>query len=80
MDDPVTTSDPLNAFDPEATVDAMSGAVGLAIAEAHRPGVVRFLGLAAEMAAVVDAAPLDERELAPAPVFRLPLPTGGEGR
>ncbi|RAI01553.1 hypothetical protein DLJ53_09000 [Acuticoccus sediminis] len=59
-------------FDPEATVDAMSAAVGLAIDDAHRPGVVRFLAIAAEFAAIVDAAPLDERELAPAPVYTPP--------
>ena len=46
----------------------------LPIAEAYRPGVARFLELAAEMAAVLEAVDLDDSELALAPVFRLPDP------
>lgn len=47
MDAPATTVD-WNAY-----VDAMAPAVGLAIAPEWRPGVVRFLGLAAGMAATL---------------------------
>ena len=57
--------------DLEAHLDAAAGLVGLAIAEAWRPGVLRFLALAAEMAEAVEAVPLDEGELALAPVYRL---------
>jgi hypothetical protein len=46
----------------------------VSVVEAWRPGVARFLALAAEMAAVLEAVPLDEAELELAPVFRLPEP------
>lgn len=58
--------------DLEAYVDAVSAMLDIGIAEDHRPGVVRFLGLAAEMAAILDSAPLDDDELALAPVFLPP--------
>jgi hypothetical protein len=60
------------SVDLDAYIDAASAATGLAIAEAHRPGVARFLALAAEMAAVLEAVPLDDGELALAPVFAPP--------
>ena len=60
--------------DLDAWIDAGSAAVGITVAEAWRPGVARFLALAAEMAAVVEAVPLDEAALDLAPVFRLPDP------
>jgi hypothetical protein len=60
-------------FVPEDTyIDAASGMVGLTIPETWRPGVRRFLGIAAEMAAVLEAVPLQDGELALAPVYRLP--------
>jgi len=58
--------------DLEAYVDAVSAMLDIGISEDHRPGVVRFLGLAAEMAAILDSAPLDDDELALAPVFLPP--------
>jgi len=43
----------------EAYVDATSAALGLRLRPDHRTGVLRYLALAAEFAAVVDAVPLD---------------------
>ena len=42
----------------EAYVDAAAAALDLELRADHRPGVLRFFALAAEMAAVVDAVPL----------------------
>ncbi len=42
----------------EAYVDAASVAVGLPLSPAHRPGVLRYFGLAADMAALVNGLPL----------------------
>ncbi len=58
----------------DAFLEAAAKAADLGIAPEHRPGARRFLTLAASMAAVLDRAPLDEDELALAPVFRLPEP------
>jgi Protein of unknown function (DUF4089) len=55
-----------------AYVDAVAAMIGLPIAEAHRPGVERFLAIAAEMAAVLDRVPLDDGLLDLAPVYRPP--------
>lgn len=55
----------------DACIDAVSGMVGLTIAETWRPGVRRF-GIAAGMAAVLEAVPLADDDLALAPVYRLP--------
>lgn len=55
----------------EAYVDAAAAALALPIAAEHRPGVLRYFALAAEMAAVVDAVPLaphDEPAASFAPV------------
>jgi hypothetical protein len=60
------------SFDPGAYIDAASAAVGVGIDAAWRPGVARFLALAAEMAAILEAVELDDAELAPAPVFLPP--------
>ncbi|APW37733.1 hypothetical protein RD110_11420 [Rhodoferax koreense] len=43
----------------EAYVDAASALLDLTIETAHRPGVLRYFGLAADMAALVDAVPLE---------------------
>jgi hypothetical protein len=61
-------------FDPGAYIDAASAVVGVGIDPAWRPGVARFLALAAEMAAVLEAVELDDAELAPAPVYLPPEP------
>jgi hypothetical protein len=55
-----------------AYIDAASAVMDLPVAEAHRPQVARFLALAAEMAAVIEAVPLDSDECALAPVFTPP--------
>jgi hypothetical protein len=52
----------------DAYIDSASAVVGLTIAEEYRPGVARFLALAAEMADLLDAVDLDDAELALAPV------------
>lgn len=57
---------------PDAWIKAVAPATGLTIAEEWRPGVCQFLGIAAEMAAMVQSVPLDDAELALAPVFLLP--------
>lgn len=43
----------------ETYVDAAAAVLGLNLRPDHRPGVLRFFALAAEMAAVIDAVPLD---------------------
>jgi len=43
----------------EAYVDAAAAALDLKLRPDHRPGVLRFFALAAEMAAVVEGVPLD---------------------
>jgi hypothetical protein len=58
--------------DLDAYIDSASAVVGLTIAEEYRPGVARFLALAAEMADLLDAVDLDDGELALAPVFLPP--------
>lgn len=42
----------------EAYVDAAAAVLALPVAAEHRPGVLRYFGLAAEMAALVEAVPL----------------------
>ena len=61
--------------DPDALINAVSAQVGLTISAAHRPGVRRFLQIAAEMAATLDRVELDGAESALAPVYRPPEPT-----
>ena len=61
-------------MDLDAYIDAASAMLELEIAEDCRPGVRRFLALAADMSATLDAVPLDEDDLALAPVY---LPCGG---
>lgn len=58
----------------DAYIDAAAALVGLSVAPEDRAEVARFLGLAADMAAVVARVDLDDAELALAPVFRLPAP------
>jgi hypothetical protein len=42
----------------EAYVDAAAAALDLPLSPAHRPGVLRYFALAAEMAALVNGLPL----------------------
>jgi hypothetical protein len=46
----------------ETYVDASSAALGLRLRADHRPGVVRFFGLAAEFAALVEDVPLGPQD------------------
>ncbi|MDD3446820.1 MAG: DUF4089 domain-containing protein [Zavarzinia sp.] len=50
-------------FDPEAFLDANAALLGLTITNGQRPGVLQFLKLAADMAALVEAAPVPEGTL-----------------
>lgn len=43
----------------EAYVDAAAAVLNLQLRPEHRPGVLRYFSLAAEMAAVIEAVPLD---------------------
>lgn len=61
---------------PEALIDGVAALVGLTITPEQRPGVARFLALAADMAALVEAAPVDPDHLALAPVFVPVAPAG----
>ena len=63
----------------EAYVDAASAAMALNIAPEHRAGVLRYVALAADMAALVDAldlAPHDEAAVHFTPIS--PRKAGGE--
>ncbi|MEJ8815738.1 DUF4089 domain-containing protein [Variovorax ureilyticus] len=42
----------------ETYVDAAAAALGLRLRPDHRPGVLRYFALAADLAAVIDAVPL----------------------
>ena len=66
----------------EAYVDAAAAALELPIAAAHRPGVLAYFALAAQLAEIVMAARLDRAD-EPAPAF-VPIspddvPAPGEG-
>ncbi len=52
----------------EAYVDAAAAALDLPLHPEHRPGVLRYFALAAELAELVMAAPLGPLD-EPAPVF-----------
>lgn len=53
-------------WDPDRHIDAVAPLLGLAITEAQRPGVRRFLEVARGMAALVEEAlPADRLDLAP---------------
>jgi hypothetical protein len=55
-------------LDPAALAEAMASLLGLELAAERRGPVLAHLRIAAEMAAKLDAAPLDD-EAEPAPVF-----------
>ena len=59
----------------ENHVDAAAAAVGLTLNPDHRPGVLRYMAIAAEMAALVDAEPLTPHD-DPAVVFMPVSPRG----
>ncbi len=58
----------------EAELEAAAARVGLALTPGQLPGVSAFFAAARDMAAVLDAVPLDDGLLDLAPVFRLPDP------
>ena len=58
--------------DIDAYIDAAATLIDLEIAPAYRANVRLFLQTARDMAALLDAAPLDEDEPAPAPVYLPP--------
>ena len=57
------------SFDPHSVIDAMAPLLGIPVDPSFRPGIVANLELIAMLAALLDAAPIDERE-EPAAVFR----------
>lgn len=63
--------------DVEALMQAGAAALGLDIAAAHRPGVLRYLALAAAQAELLNALPLMPAD-EPAPVFSPLPPAGGD--
>ncbi|MEN9313690.1 MAG: hypothetical protein RIS35_83 [Pseudomonadota bacterium] len=62
----------------EAYVDAVATAIGLPVEEAHRPGVVAYLKLAAGLAQRVMEFPLATHD-EPAAIFRPVSPPAGPG-
>ena len=58
----------------EAYVDAVAAALGLPLAPEHRPGVLRYFGLAAGMAELVNGLPLTPQD-EPAGAF-VPISAG----
>lgn len=65
-------------FDAGRHCDAMAPALGLTITPEQRPGVLQFLGVAAQMATIVQAAALDDGGFDMASAFRPGRPAGGE--
>ena len=55
-------------FDPDALAEAMAALLGLSLKPGSRGAVVMHLRIAAELAAKLAAAPLDD-DAEPAPVF-----------
>jgi len=71
-------SEAKRVFDPGAHLDATAPALGLTITAEQRQGVIRFLGVAQAMAAIVQAAPIADDGLELAPVFRPGRPEPGD--
>ena len=61
---------------PDALIDGLAPLLGLEITPEQRPGVIRFLAVAADMAALLDAAPVAPDHLARASVFVPVVPAG----
>lgn len=57
-------------FYPAAHLDVTAPALGLAITQEQREGVIRFLATAEAMAKIVQATPIGEDTLELAPIFR----------
>lgn len=58
-----------STFDAERYLDAATSATGLVITSAQRPGVIRYLQIAQDMASRLARAPVDPDVVEPAPVF-----------
>lgn len=69
----------MTGMDWDAYIDTASAMLDLDIADAHRPGVARFLALAAGMAEILDTVEFHDDDLALAPVYRLPEPAPDRG-
>ena len=64
---------PTAARTPDAAyLEAASAVVGLEVAPEYREGVLRFLAIAAEFAAALDSAPVDDDHQAHLPVYLPP--------
>lgn len=61
----MSTSD----FDPDSYIQATAPLLGLTIDAERRASVATFLGIAKGMAEILEAAPIPEGTLEPAPVF-----------
>ena len=59
----------MSEFDPDSYIRATAPLLGLPIDESRRESVATFLTIAKGMADILDAAPVPERTLVPAPVF-----------
>lgn len=80
MTGPQHAAAPLSGVTLDGWMDVMAGALALPVPAEHRAAVRGFLGLAAEMAAVLEAAPVPASHAPLAPVFRLPEPpAAGDG-
>ncbi|MDN3920067.1 DUF4089 domain-containing protein [Roseateles violae] len=69
----------MNAVEIERYVDASAALLALPLAPEHRPGVLRYFALAAEMAALVNGLPLGVED-EPAECFVPIVPAEREGR
>ena len=70
---PSDQTGPSPAKTPDAAyLEAASAVVGLDVAPEHREGVLRFLAIAAEFAAALDTAPVEDDHQAHLPVYRPP--------
>ena len=52
----------MNTTQIEAHVDAVAAMLGLSLSAEHRPGVLGYFGLAAEMAVLVNGLPLSAHD------------------
>ncbi|WPZ34569.1 AtzG-like protein [Thalassobaculum sp. OXR-137] len=59
-------------FDADASIRALAPVLGLDLTEERIAAVAPFLTIAAEMAAILEAAPVPKGTLALAPVYTLP--------
>ena len=65
-------------MDLDRYVDVAAAVIDLPVTPDWKPGVVRFLGLAAEMARLLETVALDDAELVMAPVYSPDAFAGGK--